>query len=240
MNKNIYVLSFIFLISCTSSRNNKIISEYPFNGNLNDYILAEIALPVGNITFEKTKYTKGLKFKDGKDENYIELPNLKLNKDDYTISFFVLFENFNKTNSVIFLGSKQESWGMAGLWIYNEKNKIAVSQEGQVLINKNYSFKKEYSDQYKLSKELTVRELNYVTITYSKSILKIYINGLLDSEYNGVKPIKDKDNRYFQLGIANDPKVGKKFQFIGVIDELKFFNKELSKEQVLELFTEYN
>lgn len=242
MNKTVkYITLFVAIVNfmaCDFS-NNDLEAEYPFNGNLNDYVSAEVGVPIGDISFEKTAFTKGVKFIRSDKFNLIELPNTKLSSKEYTISFFASFEDFENNNSLVFFGNKKESWGNSGLWIYTERNKIAVFQEGQLLIKEDYDNRNEFNSTFIDSKELDVDSMYFFTITYSKNDLKIYVNGLLDSNYKNVKPFTSV-NRNILLGIANDPKVKYKFQFNGVMDELKIFNKTLLEEDVMILYKSYN
>ena len=239
---SIIVISFVFLASCEVSRKDGLSVEYTFNGNLNDYVSAEIAKPFGEISFERTPNTKGLRLLKQNEErsSFIKLPNTEINSAEYTISFFVKFDNLKKTNSLLFFGDEEESWGNSGLYIYIEGNKIAVCQQGQILTRQGYSFKEPLNTTFTDSKNIEENKFYLITLTYFESLVEVYLNGVSVALYENVKPLLTKE-RDLLIGVARDPKQKKyKFQLNGVIDELRIYEKKLSSEQVVSLFDKYS
>lgn len=233
-----HVLLIIYLLSVSCVNGDGLIANYHLNGNLNDYALASIAEPKGNVNFVKTKHTKGLKYINKKPLSFLVLPDIDLSTKEYTISMMVKFKNFSHNNSLFFFGTKNETWGSSGLWLYTDNNKLAVFQEKQVLSNEKYMQKHEKNTVFINSKSLKTNVLYLTTFTYKNEILTIYLNENEYATYTNVKPIKAKE-RIALIGIANDPKAKGKFQFEGIIDEIKIYNKSLTKKEVQSLFYSY-
>lgn len=226
----------ILLINCSDKE--KLVANYPLNGNLNDYTLARVAQYKGDVNFVKTNHTKGLRYDSKKQISYITLPGIVLNSKEYTISAIINIKSFKHNNSLFFYGSKNESWGNSGLWIYTDKNKITAFQEKQVLNKKKYLNKEKYNNVFTSCKDLESNKDYFITVTYKNKSLFIYIDVKLYANYKNVKPFKNKD-RKFVVGIANDPKKGGKFQLDGIIDEIKIFNKSLTNKEITDLYKTY-
>jgi len=232
------IIVFVLLNSCTISYPSGIIAEYPFNGNLNDYKLAEVAIDHGAISFKRKANTIGLKLTKGKTLNFLELPNIKLNPTEYTISLFINIKSFDHNNAIFFYGSEEESWGTSGLWLYTDKKKLTVFCENQFLTNKNYSSKAEKNTVFTKSKDLKENQFYFITLSYINEDLTLFVDAKQYAVYHKVKPFSTK-NRKALIGIANDPNTKGKFQYEGIIDELKIFNKRLSKAQIKTLYNSY-
>lgn len=236
MKQFLLLLVVLYLSSCSDKE--KLIASYPLNGNLNDYALARVAEYKGEVNFVKTRHTKGLRYDNKKPISYIILPEIILNPKEYTISAIINIKSFNHNNSLFFYGSKNESWGNSGLWVYTDRNKITVFQESQVLNKKKYGNKEKYNNTFEACEELDSNKDYFITITYKEELLLIYLNGKLYAKYENVKPLKNKD-RNFIIGIANDPKTDGKFQLDGIIDEVKIFNKNLKEAEITDLYNTY-
>jgi len=226
------------LSNCTISYPDGIIAEYPFNRNLNDYKLAEVAINHGAITFLKNGDNIGLQLIKSQTLNYLELPNIQLNNNEFSIALNINVNSFNHNNSIFFYGSEDETWGTSGLWFYTEQKKIAIYFEDQFLTKKNFNSKAMLNSSFINSKDLEARKDYYLTLTYKDSELKIFVNAEEYAVYHNVKPFSTKKRKVL-IGIANDPKEDGKFQYEGVIDELKIYNKCIDKDQIQSLYNSY-
>ena len=124
------------------------------------------------------------------------------------------------------------------MWLYTEQNKLAVFCENQFLIKENYSSNATENPTFANSKNLKEDTFYYVTLTYSKETVTLYVDAKEYAVYHNVKPFSGKE-RLVLIGIANDTKTGGKFQYEGVLDELKIFNKRLTETKISTLYNSY-
>lgn len=233
-----YFLVVVFLLllnNCTISYPDGIIAEYTFNGNLNDYKRAEVAVHHGEIAFAKNKNKIGLKLTKSHEPNYLELPNIHLNNSEFTITLSILIDSFNHNNSIFFYGDDDDTWETSGLWLYTEQQKLAVFVENQFLTKENFNPKAKLNNSFITSENLDANKAYYITLTYKDTELKLFVNAKEYAVYHNVKPFSTKKRKAL-IGIANNPKTGRKFQYEGVVDNLKIYNKCITEEQIQMLY----
>jgi hypothetical protein len=235
------ILSFFVLllfVSCNISYPSGIIAEYTFNGNLNDYKLAEVAKHHGQIDFEQTGNVKGLKLTKTKEYNYLELPNIDLNTNEYTISLFIKITSLSGINSILFFGEPDRFLQESGLWLYTKDNRIAVSSGNQYLTNNNYKKTETENSIFTSSFALEENTFYYLSVAYKDSVLTLYVDAKIYAIYPDVTMLSLRD-RTALLGVANPLSKELGHQFVGTMDELKLFNKALTQDQISLLYKSY-
>jgi len=210
-----------------------LVAHYPFEGNAND------ATPYnnhgaigGNPTFQPVTNrpnAAGMCIAFDGDGDSVLAPNaVQLISDYATVGFWVRVDGQNLDDAEAYLID-------FGHW--SERWKISLPQHLRVVWTtngNNLQFEEFISDMdAKDGNELIIGFWWYVTMVHDGTDDIIYIDGV---EVNR-KPVATKLNSTaFPLGMGNNPIDGGQY-FEGALDEVKLYNKALTSEEILQLYT---
>jgi hypothetical protein len=168
---------------------------------------------------------------------YIELPGQPFNFQN-SFSFSIWVYPFGTQTSYAVILDKS-SWltgtGFTGGFFFN--------QEADVLnfMRLGYIYTSGFSWTSSPSNLLTVNKWNHVVITKKDDFVNIYLNSVnVLSVHSAHIPIVDNGNKPLIIGARNDgntnPASGTSSFYNGIVDDIYFYNRELSVNEVKELY----
>lgn len=222
-----------------------LVAYYPFNGNVND----KSGNGNNGTEYSSAQYITGKESLAHKFTNditntnydYLKVPNTI--NSEYSISFWSQISDSSRYNSFLYLGSTND-WVKCDLWVFmNAGGKIGVIQDKNDLRSSDYSHEQlvngNLNANYDNSPILHSNIPYNIIVTYSKSILKIYINGDLSATYDNVSAINSSADSII-IGVT--PRISTpplfNYQLDGWLDDLRLYNRTLSAEEVKALYQE--
>ncbi|MDD4931512.1 MAG: LamG domain-containing protein, partial [Candidatus Colwellbacteria bacterium] len=79
---------------------------------------------------------------------------------------------------------------------------------------------------------LTSGTWNYVVLTYDGSLMKSYINGILDTSTTKTGNFSSFSNLYFGYPVPN----GENYTFNGIIDDVRIYSRSLSLSEIQSIY----
>jgi len=211
--------------------NDGLVAYYPFDGNAND------ESGNGNHGIEKgdSRYIDGIvnqarHFDRNDGYESIMIPNT-LNNDEYSVSLWVNLEEVGSLNSLLML-NEGSSWKDSNFWLFTSHHRIAVLQ-GQDLRFENGYYGGTLRTVFEDSENLSDNTPYFMVANYKEGTLTLYLNGNVYAQYTGVAPIQ---NTSAQLNIGVSPDGTGRYQVEGFIDELRIYNRALSKSEIQQLY----
>jgi hypothetical protein len=191
-------------IPMTLDGNGNLETKYNFNGTT--FITFGFA---PQITKERAVYFNG-------EADYIDMKdNLDLNPSGFTISAWIKSDatRIGKTSIL----SKRDSG-------FTEGYDLTLSSDNRVKI----SWKNNNLQSLSSNTSIPNEEWHHVAVTYNGSMVSIYIDGVLDNSANRTAPITSNASFLIAAAGKNEPLQ----HFKGHIDEVRVWDRELSKGQL--------
>lgn len=179
-------------------------------------------------------------FLNFKNKNKIFIGDYVLdNTKDISINFWIKAKDNNSINaSLLYLfDTKNNNWKKHGIYIFINKNRIAIIHEGQDLRKINYKMGSDFSKQFLSLKKIAFsQDKFYISYTYNSKIKTsyIYIDSELYCVFNNVMPLGEIDK--FLIGnVFNKKGELEKYQLLGGFDNLLITNTVLSQGEIKKL-----
>ena len=158
--------------------------------------------------------------------------------------------NFNAIGETLIINDADANFveGLSGVtfggWIYPRTNGIGTSygriiEQGTSTIemniegNRKITCKGSYETLISPELSLNYNEWSHVLCVFNETAKKIFINGVLIAESDGITPTRTTTA---DLGIGNNP--GGSRTFDGYIDEVIIYNRALNNNEVLQLYNQ--
>jgi hypothetical protein len=180
----------------------------PLDGNANDLSGIYNGVPHTNVTYVSGKFEQGVHTNKGN----IILSNLHMyNFSEFTYSCHVKFNDFG-TEASYLLSQNDENWNL-----FYKTGKDIVCRCGGYITASNVI--------------QNVEEFYHIVLTKKASIFKIYVNG--------VEKVSGSPGGYGGQGvIIGWDGYARSGQLNGIIDQVRFFNKALSVDEIIKIKTE--
>ena len=209
-----------------------LVAYYPFEGNANDATpYANHGTIGGNATFEATSHPNGggqnIKF-DGDRDSVLVSNAVQLISDFATIAFWIRVDEVNPNDAeayVLDFGHWDQRW------------KISLPKHTRIVFttnSKTTQFPSLISDMdSKDGNEMVPGFWWHVIMTHDGTNNRIYVNGEMVNEVSAPGTL-NATNRPFCMG--SNPIEGGQY-FHGALDEVKLYNKALTGEEAVKLYT---
>ena len=231
--KKYYMLGVIVvmvLIGCSENLDNGLVAYYPFNGNAND----ESGNGNHGVEYNGVAYVEGIsgqaaKF-DGEDD-FISIwttseINQNINTNEGTVSVWFNIAAESKGNSSF-------------IYQYYSDNKDRLYLNAEYTTSTNANLRMGIGDKHKSSGKITENSWNNAVMLWTPDgVMKLYINGLLESEDTFTNPgfqFMGDEQFYFGRGWDSNPSY-----YSGAIDNLRIYARALSESEIQELYSEGN
>lgn len=230
------IISFL-LQSCSIDTEQNLAGYYPFNSNADDESSYDFNGTVIGAKLSADRFNQENKaFKFNGRNSYIKIndaPELKISPQK-TISVWIYFpERRNKYQAIIEKGSTNEGWEY-GIYI-NQNDKVRF-------VIYPYSGISEYCSITSFETLKTNTWYHLVAVFNDDSKISLYINGKIDNYSQDFHKQYDysEGTAYLTIGIRKgwgshaDPT----YQFKGIIDDVKLYNRILSEKEITKLYDE--
>ena len=205
-----------------------LVAYYPFNGNTNDESgNGNNPSSVNEITYVDGFINEAAQFTS---TSYLEVP------DNSSLDF----SNASGVTIMAWIRQEQAEQGdifrkMGEGYTEDDEYGLAVLQTGQIsgaFNSPEQTYRVIESNSY-----LTFNEWNHIVFMWNKtdSSICIYINGILDNKINSPVASIQNTNVPLRIGHALQSYLP---SFIGLIDDLRFYNRTLTESEILELYHE--
>jgi hypothetical protein len=225
-----------------------LMAQYPFNGNPND----ASGQNKNGIDYGTASYALG-KFSDSRlfdndptvgvpSRNYTTIPNV-INSTEFSINFWANFSWSGNHQSLIYL-STIDDWTKANFWLeVSVDMKLAVILNGLDLRAIDYSHQSllngQYHNSYINSKSLELNRYYNITCTFKNSVLILYVDGVEYAKYLNVNRVVGNPDAQILLGVCPKPSM-LYYPMIGKMDELSFYNRAITLEEINMLYKRQN
>jgi hypothetical protein len=88
----------------------------------------------------------------------------------------------------------------------------------------------------KSNTSISAEEWTHLALSYNGTSARVFINGIMDNEGGLISEIPESGDKYF-LG-ARRSKSGLTNHFIGIIDEVRIYNKALPSDKIINYYYE--
>lgn len=250
MKKSLLITALLIFASALSfaQTTNGLVAYYPFNGNANDssgngiHATTNTAISVDDrFGNPNMAYWFG-----GSNATYIEVPHnslLNLNKSK-TVSAWYRIDSVPKNwyPAIIYKESVTSNYPTFGIQFnidpaYSARNRNKVGFFfGNGSTNKLLSTQESITDSSKFTKWVHI----VGTYSYTSGYQKIYYNGMLsDSVFLGAYT-SDTSTKVMQIGRSTSVGNFNGNNFLGYIDDIRLYNRELDATEISDLFNESN
>lgn len=222
------VLVVLGSIGCTRNLNKELVAYYPFDGNANDESgNGNHGTEHNGVTYVAGKSGQAAMF-DGEDD-FISIwttreINQSINTNEGTVSvwFNIAAESSDKSSFI---------------YQYYSDNNDRLYLNATYTTSTSADLRMGVGDKHKSSGEVTANSWNNAVMIWTPdSVMKLYINGILDSEDTFTNPgfqFKGSEQFYFGRGWDGNPSF-----YSGAIDDLRIYTRALSISEIQELFNE--
>jgi hypothetical protein len=212
---------------------NNLLAWYQFNGNAadssgNNFHGEDYGAP-GYISglFSEARYFSNNQINTAVATDYTVIPNV-IASNEFTINFWAKFDYSDTIQSLIYIGAKENiNDKFFYLYLSTDNKLVAVIKDQDLNTNKLEScFCKETSNN---SKSLEQNRYFNISCVFKPKKITLYVDGEIYSEFN--QGFISNQEKKFLIGAY--PKLGKLcYPYTGQIDELKIFDKPLSKVEI--------
>jgi hypothetical protein len=211
---------------------NGLIAEYVFSGNANDKSANHLDGTVTNavLTTDRNGKQNAAYYFDG--ASYIEVPNhelLNLN-NNFTLAVWINPSSF-KTYGTRIIDKSVGSQGDG--FLLDTYNQNLEGKRIRMMLGGNGWY-------FLSDTDLQIDEWHFVVVTYKDGIGKIYINGELNlvntSNATTIIPSTTPMRFGFDTGVRTGPDYDD--SFIGKLDNIRIYNRELSIDEIAILYEE--
>ncbi len=237
MKKAIFILIltclFIIPTMVKAGINDGLVAYYPFNGDVKDYSGNGYDGVADNITI----YVNGIVGKAAKFDKYLQLialPNDLLNgKDTTTVSFWIKIDKPDNRMGII-SGSNSSHDNEYLIFLANGHAAEPTTHQGYL----KYHFNIQGENGTYGTIKVNDGKFHMVTVVTTPTGAKCYVDGKLDAKVDKtITPF----NIESKIWIGNDQDCvdgcwEENQQFYGEIDELRFYNRALSEDEVKDLY----
>ena len=239
-------LGLFLLFSCkeskkTLSKDSKTIENHSLKiEKKEDFIIFESLLVKENIQIAKYNNIvfsdNGAKFKRD-EESYIHIPkiDIDLNKE-FNISFWFKFnDEFGPKPPALFVyKNKYSSPSNSPFYVFLPAKRVSGVIGDQMLFAENYNSRQGYSRKYYDSFQLSPGTFYFLSINKKDSILQIYVNSELYSEYDNLIYSKQKGEEIYLGAFPHDSEFKNPFE--GSIKGLKIYSRALMENEIVNLY----
>ncbi len=209
-----------------------LVAWYPFEGNANDATpYANHGAIGGNPVFEPVTHPNGgsqnIKF-DGNMDSVLVPNAVQLISDYTTVSFWIRVDGTNTADAeayVLDFGHWSQRWKIS----LPQHHKIVWTTNGNNAQFPVFIHDMDSGD----GNELTPGFWWYVTMVHDGTNDIIYING---EQVNSLPTATKLNSTSLPFGMGSNPVEGGQY-FIGALDEVKIYNKALTAQEILKLYT---
>ncbi len=227
MLKMTLVIIFILLILQTASAIDKNLIMYlPLDDGIGDKVTDKSSYKndgkiIGNAKWVDGKVGKCLEFTAG---SYVDVPEIP----EYDVTSEVSLMAWIKTTSVI-------SWARIidkSEWQDNGYDLVIHMNDHIPMFE---FFVNNTTSQVQGKTKIDDGKWHFIAATFGKKTLKIYTDGVFEGEVKSVNNVDIKPNNWtVRLGNEANPSRGQ--QYIGLIDEAAMFNRELSADEIKNIY----
>lgn len=227
MLKTILIIIFLAIISQTASAIDKsLVMYFPLDDGRGDKVTDKSSYQndgkiFGNAKWADGKLEKCLEFTAGA---YVEVPEIP----EYDVTSEVSLMAWIKTTSVISWARiiDKSEWQDNGYdLVFHMNDHIPMFE---FFVNNTTS-------QVQGKTKIDDGKWHFIAGTFGNKTLKIYTDGILEGEVKSVNNVDIKPNDWpVRLGIEANPAKGQ--QYIGLMDEVAMFNRELSANEIENIF----
>lgn len=229
--KKYYLLSVLVILAffgCTGNLNDGLVAYYPFEGNANDESgNGNHGTEHNGLTYVAGKSGQAAMF-DGEDD-FISIWNTK-----------EINQNINTNEGTVcvwFNISAEASGKDAFIYQYYSENNDRLYLCATHTTSTTADLRMGLGNKHKSSGKVTANSWNNAVMIWTPdSVMKLYINGLLDNEdtyTNSGFQFKGAEQFYFGRGWE-----GNLSFYSGAIDDLRIYTRALSESEIQELFSE--
>jgi len=217
--------------------NDGLVGYYPFDGNVKDYSGNGYDGDIqGNVTFVNGKIGKAVKF-----DNYpemISLPKALLNgTNSTTVSFWLKIDKPDIRAGIISASNSQHDNEYL-IFLSSGTHEEETSHIGHLKYHFNIQGESNDFGKYKVNDG----KFHLITIVTTPSGAKCYVDGKLDAVINkNIEPFDIES----KIWLGNDQDCvddcwEETQQLYGEIDDLRFYNRALSEDEIKELYIQGN
>lgn len=205
------------------------IAYYPLDGDVNDASGNDLHAKIqGFSDFRQGKVSQGIKL-DGNQESYVLLPEIDFNNmDAFTLSVWVNEEGLTHTDGSGYLSFGDHHGGMLGIGHYWGNIRFSIGSQIDNNAEKNvtvaYPFEKTDANKWML-----------YTMVYDKGKFSAYTNGVLKGSKEDKINVSNSNSAIGAHWSANG--AGFFNRFIGMIDDVRIYDRALSTEEIDDLLT---
>ena len=147
---------------------------------------------------------------------------------EFTISVWVYPRQIGNWSRIIDFGNGQRSDNIVLMFAneYNPQHVLRILKSSNYILNKLIS-----------SQNLTLNEWQFIVATFNGTNARLYLNGTLTADLNQNYNLPTLSRKYCFIGKSNWAINGYSSSYL---DDLRFYNKSLSQEEILELVNHQN
>ncbi len=208
--------------------NQFLVSRFGFDGNFNDLSgNSHHALARGSVSFVQGVAGQAVRF-DGSEDSFLEIPDhTSFNTPTYTISAWFRAEEAVPA-AIIARGESYNTDKMHYALMVNTTTPHQVEGWFEAANDADFFV---YS-----STRTHVGQWYFAALSRDESgVFKLYINGVLEQQLSGTPPPPSL-NHPITIGLRTNVDNGRLIPFQGAVDEVRFYNRALSDQQVQSLF----
>ena len=244
----IYGMEKVYLKDINNNENN-LVAHYKFNGNLIDEIgESTMTLYEGSIKYNSGAIVNSNSIELNGNKYTIESSNLVnlLEKDDWTITFWVYISSIDETQSMGIIARYDNGGSPRGGFNISYYARTD-NPSGVIRFERLYNTSSWSTNLSNFSFRNNLNKWIHVSVVCYDKGSKIYINGILDNE---VKITSSWVHTTDFTGTINENKIGfggyfkenghaSNYDGYGNYDDLRFYNKSLSDIEIKNLYNSY-
>jgi len=199
-----------------------IVSWWPGDGNAIDIVDGNSGTLINGATFAPGQVGQAFSF-DGVND-YVEMPDSSTLdiSTGHTVDLWVKVDAYPPSGQPSFLVNK---------WVSGAEDKaLAIDPTGKVIY---YLFNSFGGIPLYSAADLTLGTWYHIAATYDGTIAKVYINGVFDASKAAGGDVNDSSGKLY---FGDNPERPSGFPFKGQIDEVEWYNRALTPQEILALY----